>query len=154
MSSAAPPPPAPPAPDDRMPPGGGGPRGSDDSWAAGGLALGGTLMVVYGLFAVLQGIAAIADDEVYTSFGDYVFEFDLTAWGWIHLIVGVLVVAAGFGLFTGATWARMVGAVVVGLALIANFMWLPYQPFWSIIMIVTGLFVLWSVFNYRSTRVV
>ncbi|MER6710725.1 MULTISPECIES: hypothetical protein [unclassified Streptomyces] len=151
MTSAAPPPPAPPAPDDRSP-GDRGPGGPGDTWAAGGLALGGTLMVVYGLFAVLQGITAIADDEVYTSFGDYVFEFDLTAWGWIHLVVGVLVVVAGFGLFSGATWARMVGAVVVGLALIANFMWLPYQPFWSIIMIVTGLFVLWSVFNYRSTR--
>ncbi|MDQ0752117.1 putative lysophospholipase L1 biosynthesis ABC-type transport system permease subunit [Streptomyces africanus] len=148
MTSAAPPPPAPPAPD-RTP---GGSGGTGDPWATGGLTLGGTLMVVYGLFAVLQGITAIADDEVYTSFGDYVFEFDLTAWGWIHLIVGVLVVAAGLGLFTGAAWARIVGAVVVGLALIANFMWLPYQPFWSIIMIVTGLFVLWSVFNYRSTR--
>ncbi|MFF7314490.1 hypothetical protein [Streptomyces sp. NPDC008137] len=146
MTSAAHPP-TPPAPD-RTP----GGSGSDaDSWAAGGLTLGGTLMVVYGLFAVFQGIAAIANDEVYTSFGDYVFAFDLTAWGWIHLVVGVLVVLAGFGLFTGATWARVVGAGVVGLALIANFIWLPYQPFWSIIMIVTGLFVLWSVFNYRAS---
>ncbi|GAA2236907.1 DUF7144 family membrane protein [Streptomyces indiaensis] len=151
MSSAAPPPPAPPASDDRTP-GGSGPDGSGDPWAAGGLALGGILMVVYGLFAVLQGIAAIAGDEVYTSFGQYSFEFDLTAWGWIHVIVGVLVVAAGLGLFAGATWARVVSAVVVGLALIANFLWLPYQPFWSIIMIVTGLFVLWSLFNYRSSR--
>lgn len=151
MTSAAPPPPAPPAPGDRTPDGSGS-GGSGDPWAAGGLALGGILMVVYGLFAVLQGIAAIAGDEVYTSFGQYSFEFDLTAWGWIHVIVGVLVVAAGLGLFAGATWARVVSAVVVGLALIANFLWLPYQPFWSIIMIVTGLFVLWSVFNYRSSR--
>ncbi|MFD5228894.1 hypothetical protein ACFWJ5_10190 [Streptomyces qaidamensis] len=151
MTSAAPPPPAPPAPDDRTP-GGSGPDGSGDPLATGGLALGGILMVVYGLFAVLQGIAAIAGDEVYTSFGQYSFEFDLTAWGWIHVIVGALVVAAGLGLFTGAAWARVVSAVVVGLALIANFLWLPYQPFWSIIMIVTGLFVLWSVFNYRPTR--
>ncbi|MDQ0717008.1 sulfite exporter TauE/SafE [Streptomyces luteogriseus] len=151
MTSAAPPPPAPPAPGDRTPDGSGA-GGSGDPWAAGGLVLGGVLMVVYGLFAVLQGIAAIAGDEVYTSFGQYSFEFDLTAWGWIHVIVGVLVVVAGLGLFTGAGWARVASAVVVGLALIANFLWLPYQPFWSIIMIVTGLFVLWSVFNYRSSR--
>ncbi|MFF7733408.1 MULTISPECIES: hypothetical protein [unclassified Streptomyces] len=150
MTSAAPPPPAPPAPGDRTPDGSG--AGGPGDWAAGGLVLGGVLMVVYGLFAVLQGIAAIAGDEVYTSFGQYSFEFDLTAWGWIHLIVGVLVVVAGLGLFTGADWARAASAVVVGLALIANFLWLPYQPFWSIIMIVTGLFVLWSVFNYRSSR--
>jgi hypothetical protein len=151
MTSAAPPPPAPPAPGDRTPDGSGA-GGSGDPWAAGGLVLGGVLMVVYGLFAVLQGIAAIAGDEVYTSFGQYSFEFDLTAWGWIHVIVGVLVVVAGLGLFTGAGWARVASAVVVGLALIANFLWLPYQPFWSMIMIVTGLFVLWSVFNYRSSR--
>ncbi|MEU3486059.1 DUF7144 family membrane protein [Streptomyces massasporeus] len=150
MTSAAPPPPAPPAPGDRTP--GGSGAGDSGDWAAGGLVLGGVLMVVYGLFAVLQGIAAIAGDEVYTSFGQYSFEFDLTAWGWIHLIVGVLVVVAGLGLFTGADWARVASAVVVGLALIANFLWLPYQPFWSIIMIVTGLFVLWSVFNYRGSR--
>lgn len=150
MTSAAPPPPAPPAPGDRTPDGSG--AGDSGDWAAGGLVLGGVLMVVYGLFAVLQGIAAIAGDEVYTSFGQYSFEFDLTAWGWIHLIVGVLVVVAGLGLFTGAGWARVASAVVVGLALIANFLWLPYQPFWSIIMIVTGLFVLWSVFNYRGSR--
>ncbi|MFD5740009.1 hypothetical protein ACFXJM_03845 [Streptomyces massasporeus] len=150
MTSAAPPPPAPPTPGDRTPDGSG--AGDSGDWAAGGLILGGVLMVVYGLFAVLQGIAAIAGDEVYTSFGQYSFEFDLTAWGWIHLIVGVLVVVAGLGLFTGADWARVASAVVVGLALIANFLWLPYQPFWSIIMIVTGLFVLWSVFNYRSSR--
>ncbi|MBB6417368.1 hypothetical protein [Streptomyces sp. AK010] len=150
MTSAAPPPPAPPTPGDRTPDGSGG--GDSGDWAAGGLVLGGVLMVVYGLFAVLQGIAAIAGDEVYTSFGQYSFEFDLTAWGWIHLIVGVLVVVAGLGLFTGADWARVASAVVVGLALIANFLWLPYQPFWSIIMIVTGLFVLWSVFNYRGSR--
>ncbi|MBB4711795.1 hypothetical protein ACIQNT_07850 [Streptomyces luteogriseus] len=151
MTSAAPPPPAPPAPGDRGPDGSGA-GGPGDPWAAGGLVLGGVLMVVYGLFAVLQGIAAIAGDEVYTSFGQYSFEFDLTAWGWIHVIVGVLVVVAGLGLFTGADWARVASAIVVGLALIANFLWLPYQPFWSIIMIVTGLFVLWSVFNYRSSR--
>jgi hypothetical protein len=151
MTSAAPPPPAPPAPGDRTPDGSGA-GGSGDPWAAGGLVLGGVLMVVYGLFAVLQGIAAIAGDEVYTSFGQYSFEFDLTAWGWIHVIVGVLVVVSGLGLFTGADWARVASAIVVGLALIANFLWLPYQPFWSIIMIVTGLFVLWSVFNYRSSR--
>ncbi|MEU9632225.1 hypothetical protein ACFZDB_01075 [Streptomyces luteogriseus] len=150
MTSAAPPPPAPPAPGDRTPDGSG--AGGSGDWAAGGLVLGGVLMVVYGLFAVLQGIAAIAGDEVYTSFGQYSFAFDLTAWGWIHVIVGVLVVVAGLGLFTGADWARIASAVVVGLALIANFLWLPYQPFWSIIMIVTGLFVLWSVFNYRSSR--
>ncbi|MFH9710385.1 hypothetical protein ACH4MW_19845 [Streptomyces luteogriseus] len=151
MTSAAPPPPAPPAPGERGPDGSGA-GGSGDPWAAGGLVLGGILMVVYGLFAVLQGIAAIAGDEVYTSFGQYSFAFDLTAWGWIHVIVGVLVVVSGLGLFTGADWARVASAIVVGLALIANFLWLPYQPFWSIIMIVTGLFVLWSVFNYRSSR--
>ncbi|EFL35622.1 integral membrane protein [Streptomyces viridochromogenes DSM 40736] len=140
-----------PSGDDRSP-SGAGYDGTDDSSTPGDLALSGTLMIVYGLFAVFEGIVAIANDEVYTSFGDYVFEFDLTAWGWIHLVIGVLAVAAGFGLFTAEPWARIVAAVVVGLALIANFIWLPYQPFWSIIMIVTGLFVLWSVFNYRSSR--
>ncbi|MFF9864716.1 MULTISPECIES: DUF7144 family membrane protein [unclassified Streptomyces] len=126
--------------------------GTRNGWAAGGLAFGGALMIVYGVLAVLQGITAVAKDDVYARLGDYTFGFDLTSWGWIHLIVGIIVVVTGAGLLSGATWARAVGAVVVGLSIIANFMWLPYQPFWSIVMILTGFFVMWAVLAYRPGR--
>ena len=60
----------------------------------------------------------------------------MTTWGWIHLVLGVLVVVTGFALLAAATWARIVGLVLVILVAIANFLWLPYQPVWSIVIIV------------------
>ncbi|WP_228553763.1 DUF7144 family membrane protein [Catenulispora pinisilvae] len=115
--------------------------------AAGGTALAGTLMVVEGLLSVLQGIAAIAKDDVYAVVGKYAYKFNITAWGWIHLVVGVLVLVAGFAVFTGSVLARTVGVVLAVLAVVANFLYLPYQPFWSIIMIGLGFFVIWSLFH-------
>ena len=55
---------------------------------------------------------------------DYVFSFDATTWGWIHLLLGILLVFAGFGVFAGQLWARTVGVLVAGLSAIGNFMFL------------------------------
>ncbi|MFJ8584367.1 hypothetical protein ACIRD2_06870 [Streptomyces sp. NPDC093595] len=128
------------------------PGGTRNGWATGGRVFGGALMIVYGILAVLQGITAIAKDDVYARLGDYVYRLDLTSWGWIHLIVGIIVVVTGAGLINGAPWARVVGAVIVGLSIIANFMWLPYQPFWSIVMILTGFFVMWAVLAHHPAH--
>ena len=62
----------------------------------------------------------------------------------MHLILGALVVIAGVALFGGAVWARGVGVVLAGLAMIANFLWLPYYPFWAIVLIAIDIFVIWA----------
>jgi len=117
------------------------------AWVAGGTALAGTLMILQGALSILQGIAAIAKDDIYAVVGKYAYKFDITAWGWIHLVIGVLVLVAGFAVFTGSVAARSVGVVLAGLAVVANFLYLPYHPFWSIIMIALGLFVIWALFH-------
>ena len=71
-------------------------------------------------------------------------EFDATAWGWIHLIAGIIVLLAGFGLFSGAVWARTVGVIVATISAIANFIWLPYYPLWSLTIIAIDVFVIWA----------
>ncbi|MCX5010288.1 hypothetical protein OG765_04690 [Streptomyces sp. NBC_00555] len=102
---------------------------------SGGVLFASVMLIVTGCLAVFQGIAAIANDDVYFRIGSYVFEFDLTAWGWIHLIIGIIVVLAGIGIFAGSGLARGAGIGLAGLSIILNFMWLPYQPWWAIIII-------------------
>ncbi|WP_329617646.1 hypothetical protein OG244_35855 [Streptomyces brevispora] len=102
------------------------------------------LMIFGGIMAIFQGISAIAKDAVFVATRNYVFQFNLTGWGWIHLILGIVIVLAGFALFTGAAWARAVGIVLAGLGALANFMWLPYYPLWSIVLIAIDVFIIWA----------
>jgi len=111
---------------------------------SGWIVFAGVLMILGGLMTLFAGIAAIADDDVFVATRNYVFEFDLTGWGWVHLVVGVVITLAGFALFQGSTWARVVGVALAGLAMIANFLWLPYAPFWAIVLIALYGFVIWA----------
>ncbi|WP_405659966.1 hypothetical protein OG379_05700 [Streptomyces sp. NBC_01166] len=102
------------------------------------------MMIFGGAMAILEGIAAIAKDDLFVSTRNYVFQFSLTGWGWVHLILGIVVVLAGFALFSGALWARAVGVVLAGLLVVAHFLWLPYYPFWSLVLIAINIFVIWA----------
>jgi hypothetical protein len=105
----------------------------------------GILMVLVGALHAIQGIVALANDTFYVVGEEYVFQFDVTTWGWIHLILGIVVALAGIALFQGAVWARTVAFIVASLSILANFMWLPYYPLWSIIVIAFDVFVIWAV---------
>ncbi|MGA4840702.1 DUF7144 family membrane protein [Streptomyces sp. G45] len=113
-------------------------------WATGGALFAGVLMLVYGVLGVLTGIAGIAKDDVYARVGDYVYEFNLTAWGWIHLVLGVLVAVTGWGILKGAEWARATGIALAAVAMVAQFLWLPYTPLWALISLALGVFVIWA----------
>ncbi|GGX91880.1 DUF7144 family membrane protein [Streptomyces fructofermentans] len=122
-----------------------GVRSSAAAGVSGGwLVFAAVLMILGGLMALFAGISAIADDDVFATTRNYVFAFDLTAWGWIHLVVGLVVTLAGVALFQGAVWARAVGVVVATLSLIANFLWLPYTPFWAATLIALNAVVIWA----------
>jgi hypothetical protein len=113
--------------------------------AVGVLVFAGVLMVLGGIFQALQGLVAIVNDTFYVVGEEYVFEFDVTTWGWIHLLLGIVVAVAGFFLFRGATWARAVAVVVASISIIANFMWMPYYPLWSLLIIGLDVLVIWAV---------
>ncbi|SDK52564.1 DUF7144 family membrane protein [Streptomyces indicus] len=118
--------------------------GARSDWAVGGTMFAGVLMGVAGIVGALQGIAAIAEDDVYTRIGDYVFSFDLTTWGWIHLLFGIVVAIAGFGILKGQDWARGAGIGLAALYVVEYFLFLPYAPVWSVIAIALGVFVIWA----------
>lgn len=123
---------------------------SRQAWASGGMIFAATLMIIIGIFQVLTGIAAIIDDEFFVVGANYTYEVDTTAWGWIHLGIGALAVAAGFALFSGRTWARAVAIVLAVLSATANFFFVPYYPFWALLIIATDIFVIWAVATART----
>lgn len=112
--------------------------------AVGVTVFAGVLMVLSGGLQAVQGIVALVNDTFYVVGEEYLFEFDVTSWGWIHLIMGVVVALAGIGLFQGAVWARTVAVVVASISILANFMWMPYYPFWSLTVITFDVFVIWA----------
>ncbi|MGW0965527.1 DUF7144 family membrane protein [Streptomyces sp. NPDC002516] len=130
--------------------GGMGPPPSGSSgWAAGGVTFAGVLMLVNGGLNILQGISAIAKDDVYARVNDYVYRINLTGWGWILLILGAIAAVTGWGILKDAKWARVTGIVLASLSMLFQFMFLPYAPIWSVILLAIDVFVIWALATYR-----
>jgi hypothetical protein len=102
------------------------------------------VMLMVGTFHAIIGFAGILENEFFVVTRNYVFEFDATAWGWIHLLAGLVVIFAGVGLFSGAVWARTVGVTMAVISAIANFGFIPYYPVWSIVIIALDVAVIWA----------
>ncbi|MER6468437.1 DUF7144 family membrane protein [Streptomyces collinus] len=117
---------------------------ASQQWAFGLTAFAGVMLLLTGLLSIFRGIMAIAQDDVFVTTPNYVFKFDLTSWGWIHLALGVIAVIVSFGLFQPALWARIAGVGIAGLVIIANFLSLPYYPVWSVVMVAVSGFIIWA----------
>jgi hypothetical protein len=107
----------------------------------------GFLLLIVSLLDVLQGLSAVANDDLYAQGGDYLYEFDLTTWGWVHLVLGVLGVLVAVGILLRAGWALFTGIVVASLSVLTNFMFLPIYPAWSAFIIGFNVLVIWALSN-------
>jgi hypothetical protein len=114
-------------------------------WAVGLILFAAIMMIMTGVFQALEGLIAIFRNEFYVATRNYLFQFDVTTWGWIHLVIGVVVALAGWGLLSGRTWARALAITLAVLSAIANFLFIPYYPFWSLLIIILNVFVIWAV---------
>ena len=115
------------------------------AWAAGFILFAAIMMLLSGLFQALAGLVAIFENEFYVATRNYLFEFDATSWGWVHLRLGLVVAFAGYGLLSGKTWARVVALTLAVLSAIANFLFIPYYPFWALLIIALDIFVIWAI---------
>ncbi|WP_328900012.1 hypothetical protein OHR86_08555 [Streptomyces sp. NBC_00441] len=143
MAQTAPPPGTPSSPSAPRP-------GDENPWASGGVMFAGVLLMVDGVLDAIKGIAGIASDDVYARINDYVFKFNVTTWGWIHLILGIVIAIVGWGILKGSAWARGAGVGLAALNMIANFMWLPYQPVWAVVSLAIDTFVIWALCTARK----
>jgi hypothetical protein len=125
-------------------------RSSHSSGAAHGFVVfAGVIMIMSGTFQAVAGLVGLFANEFYVATRKYVLQFDVTTWGVIHLLVGLLVLFAGFAVIAGQSWARVVGIILVGLGALANFAFIPYYPFWSLLIIALDVVVIWALAVYH-----
>jgi hypothetical protein len=113
-------------------------------WAVGWAYFASIILILVGAFGIIDGIVAIAKKEFYVVGEKWVFNFNVTTWGWIHLVFGIVVLLAGIGILSGNVLARTVGVIVAGISAILNFMWLPYYSVWGVIAIALDVAVIWA----------
>lgn len=113
-------------------------------FANGLVVFAGVLMIMAGGFQTLSGLVALLENEFFVTTPNYVVKFDATTWGWIHLLIGLLVLFAGFAVLSGQTWGRVVGIILAVLSALANFAFIPYYPFWSTLIIAVDIFIIWA----------
>ena len=120
--------------------------GDDDvsGWALGAIAFAATILTMVGVFQVITGLVAVFNDEFFVVTRNYTFDLDVSAWGWIQLIVGVVSIAVGFGLYSRATWAGITALVIASMSAVANFFFIPYYPIWALVVIALDVWLIWA----------
>jgi hypothetical protein len=113
-------------------------------WAVGFSAFAGAVMLMIGIFHAFAGLAALFNDEFFIRTPSYTYDIDVTGWGWIHLLLGIIIASAGFGIFSGATWARVVGIALALMSAMANFFFIPVYPIWALLIIALDVLVIWA----------
>lgn len=134
-------------------PGRAAPEPEVSGWATGGIVFAACVLTIIGAFQVIAGLTAIIDDEFFVVAQNYTFDLDTSAWGWIHLIFGVLLLATGLGLFGQQAWAGMTAIFLASLSAIANFFFIPYYPLWAIVVIALDIWVIWALTRPGALRV-
>jgi hypothetical protein len=121
-----------------------------ETWASGVAQFGAVIMILVGAYQAATGLVALLGNELFVTTQNYVFQLDTTTWGWIHIVIGVVVVFAGCAVLARRTWGVVLGLVFCGLSAIANFAFIPHYPIWSMLMIALDVLVIWALLTYRA----
>jgi hypothetical protein len=112
--------------------------GGKGAAAAGWIVFAAWMLILVGAFDIIAGLVAIINGNFYLTTGEYLLQLNVTTWGWIKLIIGIILVTTGFGLSSGAIWARTLGVIVA----IVSFAWLPWYPCWALVVLAIDLTVI------------
>jgi uncharacterized membrane-anchored protein len=119
-------------------------RDEPTAWV-GMIIFGGIMMLMMGAFQIIEGLVALFNDEYYlVTRNGLIVSLDYTAWGWTHLIIGLIAVCAGIGVLLGQMWARVVGIIIAVVSALANIAFLSAYPVWSTIVIATDVLVIYA----------
>ena len=120
-------------------------RGPEPTGWVGFIVFAGAMMLMLGCFHAIAGLVGIFKDQYYAvGKNGLVLSIDYTQWGWIHLILGIVIALAGVGLFAGQMWARIVGVIAALVSAVANISFLSAYPIWSTIMIALDILIIWA----------
>jgi hypothetical protein len=118
-----------------------------------GATFAGTLIIIVAVFGFFQGLAGVVKGTFFVQPTNYWISTSAATWGWWHMVVSLVVLAAGFGIVAGAAWARWLGIIFVSIQAVSNFLFIPFQPFWSLVIIFVDLWIIHSLFVYRGEQV-
>ncbi len=121
-------------------------------WASGGITFAACVLTLVGAFQVIAGLTAILDDQFYVVARNYTFDLDATAWGWIHLLLGLALLCTGIGLFGRKAWAGVTALFLALVSAVANFFFIPYFPIWSVVVIALDVWVIWALTRPSAIR--
>ncbi|MEV0355310.1 hypothetical protein AB0H71_04515 [Nocardia sp. NPDC050697] len=111
---------------------------------SGTLLLAAIMLIVAGLLHLSQGISAIAHDDLFVDSINYAYNFDLTAWGWVHVFVAIVMVVTGIALWIGSVVAQVTAVLIAALSILANFLALPHYPLWAVTIIAIDIVIMWA----------
>jgi len=124
---------------------------TDTVRGVGGSVFAGTLMIIGGFFWAFEGLAGVVNGGFFRPVADY-YTISGTTWGWVHLVLGILVLIAGFAVIAGQTWARILGIILVSISAGLNFIFIPWAPFWALTIIAIDIWVIYALSVYRPTN--
>jgi hypothetical protein len=113
-------------------------------WAIGFTVFAAIILLMIGSAQIIAGLAGIFENEFYVRTPNYFLEADASAWGWVHLIWGVLVLVGGLGLLRGSLWGRTLGVIAAAGSMLVNFAFIPLYPVWAIVIIALNVAVIWA----------
>ncbi|MBG6237851.1 hypothetical protein IWX78_000806 [Mycetocola sp. CAN_C7] len=121
------------------------PQVAESGTWAGWVRFAAVILLVNGLFSVIQGLAAIlGPNAYYTGAQGGLLLFDVPGWGWFTVVLGVVLIATAFGLFGEAAWARTTALVLVIVSSLVQMMLVPVQPWWAIIIIAIDMTIIYA----------
>jgi len=127
-------------------------RAEPSGWAEGLASFAGFMMIIIGAFGFFEGLAALIHGDFFTVGVHYAYKVDVTAYGWIHMIWGVIVCGTGFAVMAGRTWGRVVGIGVIIINAVVQFFYIPYYPIWAVLLIALDVACIWALTVAGSSR--
>jgi hypothetical protein len=128
-------------------------RRGTNALATGGVFFAGVIMLSVGIFHILIGLAAFLGDGFYLDAPNYAYRFEVSGWGWIHVVLGGLVIVSGIGVLVGKVWAYLSAIVLATFSIVDNFLFIPYYPVWSLVLIGFDVLVIWALTTKGQTAV-
>jgi hypothetical protein len=113
---------------------------------SGWIAFAGIMLIISGALDVVSGLWAL--DHKGTAQDLLLYENKLETWGWIYIVLGIIVILAGFAVFSRAQWGRWVGVLVASVSIILNMTWVFAYPIQSLILVLVGAMVLYALIVY------
>ncbi len=110
------------------------------------------MLIVAGTVQLLEGISAVAADDIVVVGPEYIYQWNATGWGVVHIVIGALLVVVGIAFLRGRTWARLTAIVLTALSIVANFLWLPHNPWWSVLIIALDVFLIWALATWHRSE--